>query len=136
MIEAPACDATVVYLAPCAFLDCAQVTGNPGVISSPVGLVPTNALVLTEPINSETIVREHLVAWSVAGGSGLKCPTPQKRGWGKSPHERKTLQHVSPIGTSGEQENSLVNCLRRVVVVPASRASIFASLAVTSISWV
>jgi len=36
--------------------------------------------VLTEPINSETIVREHLVAWSVAGGSGLKCPTPQKRG--------------------------------------------------------
>src|SRR6266853_3203948 len=80
VIEAPACDATVVYLAPCAFLDCAQVTGNPGVISSPVGLVPTNALVLTEPINSETIVREHLVAWSVAGGSGLKCPTPQKRG--------------------------------------------------------
>src|SRR6266853_1032719 len=41
--------------------------------------VPLNALVLTEPINSETIVREHLVAWSVAGGSGLKCPTPQKR---------------------------------------------------------
>src|SRR6266436_5908128 len=41
--------------------------------------VPLNTLVLTEPINSETIVREHLVAWSVAGGSGLKCPTPQKR---------------------------------------------------------
>src|SRR5260370_10611515 len=53
--------------------------GKPGGhINSPAGLVPRNALVLTEPINSETIVREHLVAWSVAGGSCLKCPI----GWG------------------------------------------------------
>jgi hypothetical protein len=41
VIEAPACDATVVYLAPCAFQDCAQVTGNPGVIILPVGLALT-----------------------------------------------------------------------------------------------
>ena len=32
--------------------DCAWITGNQEVIGSPVGLVPTNALVLTETINS------------------------------------------------------------------------------------
>jgi len=35
--------------------DCSRVTGNPEVIDSSVGLVPTNALVLTEPINSRTL---------------------------------------------------------------------------------
>jgi hypothetical protein len=31
----------------CQFGDCAWITGNPEVISSPVGLVPTNALLFT-----------------------------------------------------------------------------------------
>ena len=35
---------------------CARITGNPEVISSPVGLVPTNALVLTNPINSRLVL--------------------------------------------------------------------------------
>jgi hypothetical protein len=43
--------------------DSAPLTGNPEVIGSSAGLVPRNALVLTEPINSEIIVREHLVVW-------------------------------------------------------------------------
>jgi hypothetical protein len=43
------------------------IFSNPEVMSSSVGLVPTNALVLTEPINSETIVREHLVVWLTSG---------------------------------------------------------------------
>ena len=51
---------------------------------SSVGLVPINAVVLTEPINSETIVREHLVTWSPAGRNALKRQTLQKRGSGCS----------------------------------------------------
>ena len=55
------------------------MTGKPGVIDSSVGLVLGNALVLTEPINSETIVREHLVTWSATGRNSLKRQTLQKR---------------------------------------------------------
>jgi hypothetical protein len=40
-------------------------------------LVPTNALVLTEPINSETIVREHLVVWLT---SSVRLPRNGVRG--------------------------------------------------------
>ena len=39
-------------------VDCGRMTGNPEVISSPVGLVPTNALVLIEPINSRMVNSE------------------------------------------------------------------------------
>ena len=41
------------------------------------GLVPRNALVLTEPINSETIVREHLVVWLT---SSVRLPRNGVRG--------------------------------------------------------
>ena len=34
------------------------MTSNPEVIRSPVGLVPTNALVLTEPMNSHMVNSE------------------------------------------------------------------------------
>ena len=43
-----------------------RVTRQPGSYRF-VLLISTDALVLTEPINSETIVREHLVVWSAAG---------------------------------------------------------------------
>jgi hypothetical protein len=35
-----------------------RITGNPEVISSPVGLVPTNAGVLIEPIDSRMVNSE------------------------------------------------------------------------------
>jgi hypothetical protein len=38
------------------------MTRNPEVISSPVGLVPTNALVLTEPINSRMVGKPEAMA--------------------------------------------------------------------------
>jgi hypothetical protein len=39
------------------WIGCGRMTEKPEVISSPVGLVPRNALVLTEPINSRTTRR-------------------------------------------------------------------------------
>jgi hypothetical protein len=48
------------------------MTSNPEVISSSVGLVTTNALVLTEPINLETIVSK--VVWSAAGRNAPQPP--------------------------------------------------------------
>jgi hypothetical protein len=47
----------------------------------PFRLVLINTLVLTDPINSETIVSK--VLWSAAGRNGLNRQTPQKRGSGK-----------------------------------------------------
>jgi hypothetical protein len=38
-----------------ALADAGQITGKPEVIGSSTGLVPTNALVLTELINSRTL---------------------------------------------------------------------------------
>jgi len=47
--------------------DCERITGKLEVISSHDGLVPTNELVLIEPINSRMVISE----------------APQKRGWRK-----------------------------------------------------
>jgi hypothetical protein len=49
------------------------MTGNPEVISSPVGLVPRNALVLTEPINSpQAAYRTSVLSGSQMGISEMK----------------------------------------------------------------
>ena len=54
-----------------------RMTGNPEVISSPVGLVPTNALVLNGPLNSQIVYTEvSLEAVVQKRGSGKCARTP------------------------------------------------------------
>ncbi len=49
------------------------MTGNPEVISSPVGLVPTNALVLNGPLNSQIVYTEVSLEAAVQTGIWEVC---------------------------------------------------------------
>jgi hypothetical protein len=56
------------------------MTGNPEVISSPVGLVPRNALVLTEPVNSRMVGHPEVILGADLPGGKLEIPLFQQSG--------------------------------------------------------